>query len=307
MLEEYNRDVIVHSFNHSMWVYAPLNESFFRFSALPQGPKQSKSNQQIYNINYLNGQYADSVFMIDYDISQIAKYEASPGYESKYNEEFLTVQRNLMTSLYRAFGHFEQDPRDGRYYAPVEGDVTYLDPSKNSTHKEFVHSHMQTDRAPEIFVMVIADITHGLEITMLTTLPDIKRAHTDHNFMEEYQRRFVTDPLIGDQVIIQDTQGRHVDFHDVTWSEFLIKQMLHRIRNKYQHSAFLPSDDTRRELLTIAADTVGAYEFTGFNAVRLHDLAADSETSVTRDELAPYRQDSAPATQGRLIRLQFHP
>ena len=152
-------------------------------------------------------------------------------------------------------------------------------------------------------LLVIADIEKGIETRIYLYLQDLRRASHDPGFSEEYMRR-VTSEQIGHEVIIGDKKGTHLEAHNLTWQEFLSKQMTHRITFKYTQSAFPPSpeDSIKEEILKIAADTLGAYEFTDFQTVELHDLGNDTTQSVSPTELSDYKSEPS---QGRLIHLKF--
>ena len=155
---------------------------------------------------------------------------------------------------------------------------------------------------PDFFVIIEADITNGLEARVLINLEDLKRAYVDQSFHGEYAKRVISDQPTGNKNIIGDKEGNYIDYKDITWPEFLAKQMIFRINFKYQRSSFPPSDDTLMELLTIAADTVAAYDFTDFTSIKLEDLNARTTQSISQDDLTAYRSEQS---QGRLIHIKF--
>jgi len=129
---------------------------------------------------------------------------------------------------------------------------------------------------PDFFVIVGADIVNGLEAQVLFNFEDLKRAYTDQSFYGEYAKRVISEQPYGNIEIIGDKKGNHVKYKSLSWPEFLAKQMVFRVNFKYQRSSFPPSNDTRLELLTIAADTVSAYQFKDFASIELQDLNAQT-------------------------------
>ena len=93
---------------------------------------------------------------------------------------------------------------------------------------------------------------------------------------EEFVLRNAVE-LRGDRNAIGDTQGRHLDYQEITWPKFLTQEILHRIRFKYQMSDFKPSEDDETEIITIAAQTLKAYPFSDFTSVKLHNLRTGKE------------------------------
>ena len=244
-----------------------------------------ETQKNSFTVSYLDGLYNDDIFTIDYDIQDLRKYDSSPGYTTSYTEKFSSIQRTVMTSLYRAFGHFKKRPSDGKFYAPLPGDAEYLDPKKEALHNEFVYSHVQTEQAPQIFVIVFTNIKEGLETTLMMALEDLKRGSTDHNFIEEYQRRLVTGQPTGNPAAIGNQEGTHVLFHNVSWGEFLSKQMLYRIRYKFERSAFPPKGDPKEAIKTVAAATINAYNFNDFESLHLSNLNTNTLEIISKKTL----------------------
>lgn len=201
---------------------------------------------EAYAIQYLDVNFAGQKFLVQYDIGKIKKYTKDPGYTSTYSDKYQEKQRNLLTSVFRA-------------YADVP-----------------------TEQVPQFFVLVIADITKGLETKTIFHFGDFKRAMSDQSFYEEFTRRTVSDEPKGNTTIIGDSEGRHLEITEVTWPEFLSKQIQYRIRVKYQYSSFPPGPNTPQEIADIAAAVTGAYNFTEYSGIVLEDLNAGTKTAVGR-------------------------
>lgn len=300
--DDYNLNIVTKAFEHSLWIYLPLDDSYLSIAASKDGPMKSSAPDEKLNIKFLDGAFTDSTFQIRYDIGLHKSYIDHKGIETRVSEEYSAKQRFLFEAITRAYADVEKLPDSDRHVEEVPGDVTYLDDRKSAAHKKLVQSDVETASVPDFFVMVIADIEKGIETKMYVYLQDLLRATHDQGFGEEYLKRLVVDQPIGHEVIIGDKTGSHLDAYDLTWPEFLTKQMLYRIQYKYQQSAFPPSEDTRSELLNIAADTVGAYGFTDFSSVELHDLSDGSTDVVGREELSAY---SSEPSRGRLIHIRF--
>lgn len=273
--EDYNLDIVTRAFDHTLWVYLPLEEPFLYMASSAEGPVKSPEPEQQPVIRYLDGRFESGGFHLTYDIGLRKSYTDDKGIKTKYTEAYTKKQQFLIGAVNRAFG--DVGDRDGE--AP-----------------------------PDFIVLVIADINRGIESRMFLHLKDLQRAMIDQGFGEEYTKRAANEQPIGHDVIVGDRDGSHLNAYDLGWGEFLMKQMVYRTLLKYTHSAFPPSGDTRLELTTIAADTVGAYDFEDFEYLELYDLDAQARFRFTPSDLAAYHAEvNLPGgpSEGRLIHIQF--
>ena len=259
--EEYKMPVQIFQPGSTLWVYLPREENFLDIKASPEGPQSSTDAQETSIIKYLDGNFEDNSFRLAYDIERTKNYLKDYGYSTQYSEQYKADQRNVLTAFYRVFS--------------------------NSGTEET----SQPDPSPNFLVFLAADIKNGVEIKTIAAAQDIKRVMMDPSFQEEYTRRIIIDYPVGNTKIIDDRLGRHLDIHALTWPEFLTKQMLHRIRSKYQQSSFPPSENAQEEILKIAAQTLNAYQFWNFTSLGLNNLADDSYVIFTSEELKKFIQD----------------
>jgi len=263
--EEHNFGITVTPYDHTIWIYLPLEEGFLKMKADPKGFSNSQESSVTATIKFLNGKYGNNDFYLTYDIAPSKAYAKSYGYSSEFSDEYRTKQRHILSAITRSFNE-ANDP-------------------------------------PDFFVIIIADIIAGMESRTILHFLDLKRAYVDQSFHEEYAKRIISEQPVGNVARVGDRTGASIDMSDMTWPQFLSKQMVFRINFKYQRSTFPPSNDTRMELLTIAANTVSAYDFEDFTSIRLQDLNADTIFETAREDLASYR--SEPLSKGRLIHIKF--
>jgi len=302
--EEFNLDAVTKAYNNTLWVYLPLNEPYLKYTSSGLGPVKSPEAQSKLIIKYLDGKVQDNSFNITYDIGTDNKYKNDRGIGSRFTEEFSVRQQHILTAINLAYGDSEKSPDGNEHVESIPGDRNFLGYKENAAHKRLVHDYVSTDKVPDFFVVIIADIETGIETKMTIYLQDLLRAFYDQGFGEEYVRRLIVDQPIGYDKIIGDKSGEHIESYDISWQEFLIKQMVHRINFKYQQSAFPPSDDTQSELLSIAADTITAYDFKDFDMLILNDLNTKTTQSIPANELANYKSEQS---EGRLIHIKFQP
>jgi len=218
----------------------------FDYKASPKLPPGFDSKPQQYSVEYLDGNFNQGTFRIEYDIIKNIKPPKDYGYSTSYGEAFTKLQVGIL---------------------------------QNALPKTFFS--LEPEETPDFFVMVIADVTRGIEFKSIFHFQDIKRYIQQSLAYEDYIQRNVTE-IRGDQVIIGDTAGRHLKFEDMTWTDFLSKQMVNRVRFKFQQSDFPPEGDLPQEILSIASDTVRAYDFTDFQQIRVVNVRNGQEFSLQK-------------------------
>jgi len=206
----------------------------------------------------------------------------------KYTDAFTKNRQALLTALARAYGDVESHEGKAGMYERIAGDVDYDGEEKNLKHKKLVQGYVPTAKVPDFYVIVLADIVTGLEVRTYIYLKDLLRGMTDLSFSEEYTRRLITDDPTGQTSIINDKTGRHLKTFDLTWPEFLTKQIVTRIKFKYAQSDFPPSDDTESEILKITAQTLNGYSFDEFSNVELTDLADNKSLVLDKTKLTTF-------------------
>lgn len=254
--EDYGLEIVTKQLPNTMWIYLPMDEDLLSFKVDPQGPQNSDQAKESPSIYFIDGEFQNRTFNVSYDIGQSRSYAKSYGYSTAYNEQFQRNQQNLLSAIHRAYAN-----------------------SENEQHES------AEEKTPDFFVIVTADIKNGIAMKTIMYFKDMTRVFEDHSFYEEYTRRAISEYPMGHSNIIGDKEGNHIEYKDVTWPEFLMKQMIYRIQFKYQRSAFRPSERTKHELLSIVALTLDAYNFTDYNSVKLNDLHANMEYHFSPSEV----------------------
>jgi len=253
--EEYQLEITVRPAGKTVRVYLPVKESFFEFKAEEKkNPDQPTDPQDIRAINFFAARFSNRDLVIDFDIRPTRQYPKQSGLSSAYTEKFQADQRDLLTAIVRIYGDVPEQAR------------------------------------PDFFVVIIADILKGLEMRLTFYLPDLMRATVDPSFTEEYSKRVIADEAKGNSTIIGDESGRHLESGDITWQDFLSKQLYSRLRFKYQNSSFPPQDSDVNEILRVVHDTVTAYNFTAFDGVKLRDLSAGKTYDFRKEQLNTFSQ-----------------
>lgn len=273
---DYALDVVLKPLKNTVWIYIPKEESFIDIRAGENGPQNSNEAKEALTIKFIDGKFKDSLFFLEYDIGPIKNYPKDYGYATTYTGSYQKDHRNILTAIYRAFSALEI--QENKKISP--------------------------EKVPDFFVVVTADIKRGVKIQTTLCFQDLLRAMTDPYFMEEYSKRVMVDLPAGDKKIIGDQEGKNLKIEELTWPEFLIRQIIYRIQFKYQRSAFAPSEDTRKEILAAAAETLATYNFQDYHFLQLHNLSQNAYETLKKDELADYLPKE-PKTEGKIHVIEF--
>ncbi len=121
---------------------------------------------------------------------------------------------------------------------------------------------------PKFYCVVAADIKKGFEIKLVVYYLDLKKVSYGLISSEEYQHRTIQDINI-DPAIIGDRQGAYLQYQDISLKEFIAKQIISRIKLKFQKPEVTKHADIGKEILKIVVNVFNIYKFEGFENVEL--------------------------------------
>ncbi len=215
------------------------------------GPKRT------FSIEYIDGTFENDQFSFEYDIIPTTREPKSYGYQTTYAEAYSTKQNNLLSCIKESF--FD-----------AKGEAN--------------------QKLPVFVVIVIADIVKGIETRTTLNLLDFKKYMSGALPYDEYVKRYVSDTH-GHPDIIKDWKGKHLKFTDISWSEFLSKQIVSRVQFKYMRSDFQPTHNHEKEILRMVAAATDAYSFEDFNKIKLSDLRSETESFFDKDQLVTFKEE----------------
>jgi hypothetical protein len=134
---------------------------------------------------------------------------------------------------------------------------------------------------PLFFCIVTADIKNGIEIKQIFYLSDLKKISFGFISQTEYQHRIIQDTSVSTQ-IIGDTEGRHLDYQNITLEDFIVGQIQNRIRIKFQKPEVEKNADIDKEVLKIVAYTANTYNFRNFALLEMINLLEEKKTILNR-------------------------
>ncbi len=274
--EDYNLNIITRIVDNTFWVYLSTTEPIVDFEAQKESTEKKTDAKQAppLVLQDIDIKFANNSFNVAYDVIDRKKADDENfGYTSTYTDSYVKDQNNLFTAFSESFFDAEAD-------------------------KEF--------ELPEFVVIVITDIKKGIETKGTFYLQDFKRLMVGDLPYEEYVKRYIVDTK-GGQSFIGDETGEHLDWKAVTMTDFLCKQMINRVRFKFQHSDFKPTANYDNDVMGIVADTLRYYTFKDFKEVRLFNLRKNQKYIYDPDQLANFGDEKIPdmPSKGKLIRIRF--
>lgn len=293
--DDFDIDVTLKRFPDTIWAYIPTETSLIDLKADDKGPILVKEANEALSVKFLDGRFENNQFVIEYDIGPMKTYQKGYGYTTAYSEKIQSLQQKVFSALQQTYFTVDQIP----------GDIQFDDPDKQQRRDDFVDAHLNAEKLPSFFVLVIADIKTGIELESIFYMDDLRKSLGIAPTItpEEFQKRYVAE-IRGHVNIINDTTGKHLNLREITLPYFLARQMVNRINFKYTRSSFPPSDETKKELLTIVKTAVHAYAFDQYEGVLLDDLNLGTQETIEKSELDAYTPDPA-SSEGKYHHIKF--
>lgn len=136
-------------------------------------------------------------------------------------------------------------------------------------------------RNPQFFCMVIADIKNGVEMKEVFYYTDLKKVSYSYISWGEYQHRAINDTAVMAS-IIGDKEGAHLNYKNITMDDFIVQQIQHRIKLKFQKPEVSKNANIDKEIAKIVATTVKIYGLKDFDTVELDNLLTNGKSVLNR-------------------------
>ncbi|MBU1871444.1 MAG: hypothetical protein KKH80_01400 [Candidatus Omnitrophica bacterium] len=234
-----------------------INNSFWIYLPYQKDIFQFKANRfsqkSSFAVSYLEGTLSDSLLQIEYQIDPLMKSEEDKGFTYGLMEEISEDFQNVLNTIYRVYFNAEQQP--------------------------------------EFYVIVMADIVNGVEIIYTIYSLDLIKIYNYALPSEESYKR-VLQEIKGNLAITNDKSGRHLFREEITFPEFLIKQIIQRIRYKLMEANLELKEENalNEEIMKIISYCVSTYEFRDFSKVSLNDLSGSKEITRSRSDLEKIKE-----------------
>ena len=293
--EEYKFDVKVFPLKNTIWIYLPTDKLFYDYKATEPKPVAEKKAEDKFKVNFLDVQFENNSFVVSYDISKIKQYPSKdPGYASNNSEDFSQKYRGIFTAILRAY--FDVKETETASFA--------FDRELKATPPQKIQAYIKKSGIPEFFVIVIADIKTGLKVEYIANLEDYKKYANNALPYEEYSQRLIYQ-MTGDIGLTNDAEGKNLKTREITWSEFLTKQIINRINFKYGQSQFTPSENVEKEITQAIGETIIFYDFDDFDAAILKNLGQDKTQTIQKSQIKESVSKETDPSRGRFHVIQF--
>jgi hypothetical protein len=245
--------VYTHLVGRTFWIYAPTDKPLFDFAAETPSPPDPLKKPPKYDLLGVTGSYKDKAFYFNYDvIPKIKSNTQSEGIRDEETEDFNKLYNNLTTAITE----------------------NLLDP-----------------KIPISFVVIsVTDIKKGIEVRITFYLEDYRKASVEGLPSDEFMKRILQESK-GSKDYIEDEIGQHLEYNDIQMPDFLTKQMLNRIRFKFNQSDFPPQEKYEEAITGIVADTIRYYHFTDFAEASFKDKRSDKTMVLTPKQLDLFGED----------------
>ncbi len=240
--EELKQNAVITPRERTLYIYVPIEFDIFVYQATRTTAVDERTASFRKSLIYLNTEYRDGQFVIEYDIETSKSYPQPKGYASSYTEEFTKLHNNILTSINRAYGDLLADSGE----AP----------------KDFI-------------ILIIADIRNGIGIKNVFSYQDLKKGLSQALPQDEYSRRYMTE-MFGELRMKNDKWGQSIAYKDLAWPEFVAKEIQYRINYDFGRTAY-PLDQADEEILKkLALEAIAAYEFKDYRNIVLTDISKDT-------------------------------
>jgi hypothetical protein len=260
--------IITRTVGKTLWIYAPFGEPLFTVKASSKNERVERKASP-FSLLYLDGLYDEKRnISLSYDIVPDVLPPDPVTYGSAYNEKYAKRRQLIYQGLQ---------------------ETIFNVPAKD---------------APDFIVVMIADIKTGVGIKNTFYLPDFKKYTAEALPFDEYYFREKNE-VFGDESLIEDREGRSLQFTDVKWPDFLIDQMKTRIKFKFTQSDFPPDKDPDKVIAGIAANTLRYYPFTDYTGVYLYNIRAKRDMLFNKLQLKTFEEKTPQEDKGRYTTIHF--
>lgn len=269
--------------NNTVWVYVPTKKPLFATRATLEDPQTTNKYKDRYSLNFLDTRYnkENQQFHIEYDISPARIYDIDYGYGSSSSEEYSRLSQAILQGIISSYYDVTEVTEDED---PDAGGLITLNLANGTIENSQRKGYRRKTHAPDFFVITIADIINGIETISILYLDDYKKMMSQAIPPDEFYKRYITD-YRGSTKIINDIRGKHLDIREITWPEFMTKQIKNRIQFKYRYSDFKPEDEPLNEIPKLIAETMKAYDYQNYETIFLDNLRDENNKTLSRTEI----------------------
>ena len=269
--KDYKLNVLTRLVGKTFWIYATSHDPLFEIvSASPSTPDPLKKPQK-FALLYMNGLFNEMSFNLEYDVVPKTKSDLlNEGITEIGTDSFNKIYNNIFTAITE----------------------TLLDP-----------------KTPASFIVIaICDIKRGIEARYTFYLEDYRKASVEAIPYEEFSKRVLQEST-GNKDYIGDEIGQHLEYNDIRMPVFLTKQMINRVKFKFNQSDFPPQENYEDVIIGAVADVIRYYNFKEFSSIKTNDVRSKKKMIFSPKQLDFFGDDRPNAkgskSNGKLIHIIF--
>jgi len=279
---------------NTLYIYVPLEFSLLNVKADGYGIALSDVRKEDPSLKFIDTKIEEGSINVRYDINNSVSYDKIMGYAMGYHQNFGTIHKAIYNNIYRTYIELDQIP----------GERTFVDPGREEKRNRLIEGYLDRVEVPEFFVIVFADITNGIEMKITFAFDDYKKEVTQAIAMEESVVRRITE-VSGNKDAIGNKTGDYFEKKEITWPEFLAKQITQRITFAYGEQTSKAKPQSPEEyILESIAKTIKIYNFEQFESVIIHDLSNDQPKTLKKSIFDDY-DITEIEPRGTIHRLEF--
>jgi hypothetical protein len=255
LIDDFSIHPVITPITNTLVIYIPVDFDLLKTQAARTQKETISGSSQKRQINFLDAAFNELRITINYDIAVVNSYPKPLGYTSAYTDDFSRIHNGILSAISRSYSDFEVD-----------------------------------QNPPDFVKMLIVDTKNGIGIKNVFHLKDLLNVMTGALPQEEYIKRYITE-MFGDVNLISNKTGRGLHLQNITWPEFIAKQITYRINFKYTRSSFPPAGSDADEIMAIINDTIIAYDFDDFETIELKDLASGETFLFNKEQLKTFKKN----------------
>jgi hypothetical protein len=214
-------------------------------------------------------------------IRDFKKEEKPPKYTKLF--EIKENKANLKNEKIKIEYLIQPIPEEEKYqeFKYNEEDLKKINNTLNVLRRVVFSMNKQKEKEPKFYSLVIADIKNGIEIREIIYYLDLKKITYGYISWDEFSHRCPTEVNLAFEAI-NDENGSYLNCYNITMGEFIVKQIIHRIRLKFEKPEVKKDVDIDKEIKKIVVYTLKIYNFINFSEIEFHNLLTHYKTTLNQ-------------------------
>lgn len=240
---DFGIDIVTKSVDTTLFIYVPTTKRILRLDKA-MGMAPGNPDQATLGFIHIDSEYQEGVFSIDYATAELP---SAKQFIKNITYNYTMLTNEIMNKIYYMIYDALSD-RPGHY---------------------------------KFFKVIMADVQNGIEMSLTFNEMDLRKAIAGAIPFFEFNKRVITE-MDGGTKIVNDLNGRHVDFSAIQMPNFMSDLSIQYIRSAQGLNS---QSEVENFVLQKFYDITRMYDYTEFLYVRITDMMDKQETLASYDEL----------------------